>query len=294
MLKFSKQMILAYIFFLVWFGAGLALHLNILPLDFTVADRWFYFPMAGLLGLMGVLIQEFSICFAFSAKSNFKFDKFFFKKLMKISNSKLQIRKTVLLFLGVGIIVALSVRTITRNYDWRSGLALASRDVQYSRDSFPLENNLGFELINANRWEEAEIHVRKSTELGPWWWLNWNNLGVIYRHKGEYDKAEEAFRKATANTDTFYMPYENLAELLLNYKSPQAAIDFIVETSKKLDLSGRLWFLLALGLSQMDESKAALQVAEQARALMPNDLQAKALYEGLVAGKKIQLEKPKY
>ncbi len=43
------------IFFLLWFFLGLGLHAQIFPLDMTVADRWFAFPMLGLLGLGAVI-----------------------------------------------------------------------------------------------------------------------------------------------------------------------------------------------------------------------------------------------
>lgn len=49
-----------YFFFVLWFLAALGLHLQIFPLDLTVSDRWFYLPLAGLLGILGVFIIDFS------------------------------------------------------------------------------------------------------------------------------------------------------------------------------------------------------------------------------------------
>lgn len=271
------DLVWAYLFFGVWFGIGMGMHLNILPLDFTVADRWFYFPMVGFLGLIGLGITN-----------------------LKYSIPDNKFWKAAVLVLGVGIIIILSARTMVRNYDWRSGLALAERDIKYSRDSFPLENNLAFELINAGRWDEALVHAKKSTELAPWWWLNWNNLGVIWRHKGSLEdakyfaEAEGYFRKATENTSTFYLPYENLAELLVNYDNSQKASQFIVETSKKMDLSGRLWFYLAIAQSLQGDSKGALSAAEQAKIAAPADEQIQMLYQGLKENKEIIFQKPTY
>lgn len=45
-----------YVFFLVWFLIGILLHSQIIPLDVVIASRWIYFPIAGALGMLGVLI----------------------------------------------------------------------------------------------------------------------------------------------------------------------------------------------------------------------------------------------
>ncbi len=268
LLKKKSKRFRIYLLFLIWLILGIGLHLNILPLDVTTADRWFYFPMVGALGLLGLIIQEFSI-------------------------------RKVLSVIGILIIIGLSIRTYVRNRDWKDGLTLALHDIQYSHDSFPLENNLAYELINAGRWNEAEVHAKRSIELGPWWWLNWNNLGVIYRHRSVgdplyIDKSVEAFIKATKNTDTFYLPYENLAELLLFYKSPKDASDFIVEASKKITPNARLWFLLAIAQYQLGNKESAINALYQARLTTMEDQTINAFYQALINNNAVQFTKPSY
>ncbi|MGE5042115.1 MAG: glycosyltransferase family 39 protein [Candidatus Levyibacteriota bacterium] len=260
----------AFLFFALLFFIGMAAHMNVFPLDVTVADRWFYFPAVGMIGMLGVFF------------TSFRFE-----------------HKTEFVIVSIILLSLLCARTVVRTLDWRDGLTLDLRDIKYSKDSFPLENNLGYEYIIREQYDLAEPHVRKSTELGPWWWLNWNNLGSIYRHKGYaedpkyYQQAEEYFLKAVNNT-TFYLPYENLADLLVNYGSPQRAQEFIIKTSHKIDLSGMLWFDLALAQLQLKDTNGALQAAYQSSLLMPNDPRAGQLYEAIKTGKQIILNKPKY
>jgi protein O-mannosyl-transferase len=264
-----------FIFFLVWFLLGLSLHLNLFPLDATVTDRWFYFPIVGLLGLLGVIIQEY-----------------FFKK--NLFEKQLPV-------LAVILIAILSVCSFVRTLDWKNGLTLAQHDVKINQNSFALENNLGYELVNAGRYGEALIHEQKSTELAPWWWLNWNNLGMIYRHLGDQNndptliiKSEQSFLKAIENTSSFYLPYENLAETYLNFEKPEITEKFVVDASKKIHLSGSLWFYLSLAEYKLDNKKGAIEAAAQALTLNPDNERMKQLHQGLIDNTPIQLQKPKY
>jgi tetratricopeptide (TPR) repeat protein len=264
-----------FIFFLIWFLLGLSLHLNIFPLDATATDRWFYFPIVGLLGVIGVIVHEY----------------FFQKNLLQ----------RMLPIAAVILIAALSALSFLRAGDWKNGLNLALHDVKINQNSFALENNLGYELVGAGRYEDALLHEQKSTELAPWWWLNWNNLGIIYRHLGDQNndatlitKAEQSFTKAIENTSSFYLPYENLAETYLNFEKPEITEKFIVDASKKIHLSGNLWFYLSLAEYKLGNKNGASEAAAQALLLNPDNERIKQLYQGLINNSPIELHKPKY
>ncbi len=55
--RYFKSSFRSYLFFLIWFLAGIFLHSQIIPLDVVIASRWIYFPIAGALGMLGVLIS---------------------------------------------------------------------------------------------------------------------------------------------------------------------------------------------------------------------------------------------
>ncbi len=46
-----------YIFFIAWFMTSICLHLQFIPLEALAAKRWLYLPSAGLLGVIGILLQ---------------------------------------------------------------------------------------------------------------------------------------------------------------------------------------------------------------------------------------------
>ncbi|MDH7475843.1 MAG: tetratricopeptide repeat protein [Microgenomates group bacterium] len=176
-----------FLFFFGWFLAGFSIHWHFFPLDMTVADRWFYFPVIGLLGMIGVVL-----------KNNF-----------------LSGRKKSIIFLFYAAIISLfSFKSFLRTMDWKDGLTLYSHDININKDAFDLENNLGVELFRVERYQEAKRHFENSTKLAPYWWTNWNNLGVIYEREKNYQKAAEFYQKSIINGD-YYLAYENLAKILI-------------------------------------------------------------------------------
>ncbi|KKQ25063.1 MAG: Conserved hypothetical tpr repeat protein [Candidatus Roizmanbacteria bacterium GW2011_GWC2_37_13] len=192
-----------FLFFFLWFLIGLIPHLQIIPLNMTVAERWLYFPMIGLLGVIGVILSEF-----------------------RIKNLELRI-----IHIGIIIIFIFSVRSFIRTLDWRNGLSLFSRDIRED-SSFDLQNNMGVELFRVGRYAEAKKYFETSVKLAPYWWVNWNNLGVSYEREKNYQKAAEYYQRSV-NNGQYYLAYENLARILVKYgKDREKTADFIDKALK--------------------------------------------------------------
>jgi len=256
LLKKEKEFWQEYLFFSFWFGMGLGLHLQIFPLDLTVSDRWFYLPMVGLLGLIGIIVK-------------------------KLKPKKLQIAIFCIL------ISVLSLRTIIRTFDWRDGLTLYSKDIKISKNAFDLENNLGTELFRRGKIQEAKIHFERSTHLAPHWWTNWNNLGVVELRQGNIEKAKEYYQKAIQNGN-YYLAYENLASLLLfQEKNPEKAKDFCQKSLQKLPYNPKLWLILSLAEYQLGNKKSALEAAWYSYQLS-GDKQALYIYSQLKQDKPLE------
>ena len=201
LIKGQKHLLLLGCFFTLWLLLGLGIHAQVFPLDMTVADRWFYFPMVGALGLMSL----------------------FLLKLFQKINSK----KTVLFFSSL-VILLLIIRSVIRIDNWQSGLSLFAHDITISTDAFDLENNYGVELFRVGEFDQAKKHFARSTEIAPYWWSNWNNLGVAYQREGDVETALEFYQTAMDHSD-YYLAYQNYLGILIGKKRLAEAESFLRE-----------------------------------------------------------------
>lgn len=167
-----------YLFFFLIFIFSLGLHSQIFPLDVTVTGRWFYLPMLGLLGIVGLAIKS------------------------KYFN-----------YLAAVLILIFSMITLERSYDWRNGLTLYAHDIKIVKNDFNIENNLGVELYRIGKIEEAHIHFQRSVDLAPFWWTNWNNLGVTTEYFGDIEKAAEYYKRAIDNGG-YYLAVQNYERIM--------------------------------------------------------------------------------
>lgn len=212
----SQKYFKLYLFFVGWFFIGMSLHVQIIPLDATVAERWFYFPIIGLLGIGGLLLDKFH-------------------------ESKI---RQYIYFIVIAIIVFFSVITYSRGLDWKDQYTLTTHDLQVSKNDYILENLLSSQYLQMNQLDKAEYYAKKSIEHHPYV-INYINLGTTYVMKKDYKNAKEAFTKALKFGD-YYMTYENLAVLAVSYGDPQENISFINVALAKFPQSAKLWTCLAV------------------------------------------------
>jgi len=193
-----------FLFFFLWFLIGLFPHLQLIPLNMTVAERWLYFPMIGMLGMIGVILSRISDLVSSPRR-----------------------RGSILLFsLGIIIIILFFLRSFTRTLDWRNGLSLYGSTI-IRTSSFDMQNNMGVELFRIGKYEQAKQYFEVSTRLAPYWWVNWNNLGAVYEREQNLSKAQECYERAIHNGQ-YVLAYENLAKILmLHGKDKQKAEAFL-------------------------------------------------------------------
>lgn len=152
-----------YLFFFLWLLGGISMYFQIVPLDMTVGERWFYVPMIGLLGFIGIFLKE-----------------------LKIKNRKLILVGS---FVYLIIVIMLSYRTLMRNSNWLDDYSLFSHDIRVTQNSFDLEYNYGYQLVVQGRLDEALPHIKKAIKLSPKYTVPPAIAGSIYLRKGDYEKA---------------------------------------------------------------------------------------------------------
>lgn len=259
----NKKLLKPYLFFLFWVVIGLGFHSNILiPLDFTYADRWFYFPEVGLIGILLLVIQQIS--------------------------QKWSVSRTLLFLISILILSLLSARTIVRNTNWKDKITLYEHDIKLNSNSFDLQNSLGTELAALGRFDEALPHLERSVQLAPYFWQNWNNLAGIYDRRGEPQKARSAIVQALDNNKYYYPAHRNMIKILfVKEKDYEATAKFIDESLIIFPKKSELWMYKALSEYQNNNRDEALKAASMYYKLDPND-QSEALYSAIKQGKKVQ------
>lgn len=244
-----------YLFFSLWLVVGLLLHLQIIPLDATVADRWFYFPIVGVLGIIGTLLQAYNI---------------------NLSN---KYAVTIIII----ILTLLSIRTFDRSFDWRDEFALAKHDVKVS-DSHILENSLASKLLIMGRYDEAKPHAERSVELFPYQ-SNLNTLGSIYFYLHEYSAAKEQYKRALQLGDS-RVAYSNLALLaIVTNDNLENTKEFIQDALEKYPNDLLLLSNLSIveyKLGNIDKAKSVISKVYS----YDNGSYIKGIYDVIMSGRK--------
>lgn len=259
--RYKGQYFTIFLFFALWFFIGISLHLHLVPLDATVAERWFYFPMVGLLGMIGVLMAVFG--------------------------TKLRSKWFVVALLAV-ILILLGSRTFMRSFDWRNDYTLTLHDLKVTPDSYDLENKMVHELIQRGRFEEAKVHADRSIELFPHA-NNYNNLGRVYLHLGDYPKAKQTYQKSIELGGN-YLVYENLASVMVLTSDIEAGVNFLKESVVKFPRDSKLWKYLAILQYQKGDIENAKSSVTNTLNLNNQDPESLMLYKTIMNNQTLDLK----
>lgn len=223
-----------FVFFVTWFIAGVLFHLQIIPLDGTVANRWFYLTSAGLFGVLALGYTT-----------------------MKLSEESKKIFGVVTLI----VIVLLSARTIIRNFDWRSDLSLFRAEVVAGASEADLEDSMGVTYMKNGYIDEAGVHFEKAVELEPDNPTFTDHLGVYYALIGKYDLSEKALSQTINLNNKSPLPYVNLATVYIAEKKYKDASSLMQSVTQKYPNSEHAWLALAVTeykLGNLDAAKVAI------------------------------------
>ncbi len=225
------------IFFSLWFLLSLSIVLNIIPLDFTIEERWLYLPLIGVFGIFSLI----------------------FIKILNSNNS----RNTMLTFLCYLLFfVFFFLRTFIRTIDWENPLTLFGHDIILSANSSELLNNYGVALYNDGQHEKAKEEFLQAIKFAPnnLWTLN--NIGSIYAQEGDYNSAKSYYEKSIKLSPTS-AAYENIALIYSLTDTPTNTINFINQALPIFPNSAKLNQLMALALFANGKKEEAKEYAQK-------------------------------
>ncbi len=219
--KAAKSQFFTYVFFAAWMSIGLLLSAQILPSDMTVSESWFYFPMVGVLGMIGTAWAAFP--------------------------PRIRLNRSVMLAVMIVIIGLLGVRTGTRGLEWRSEYILAKHDIAVSPENFSAYISLANSLTNQGKYEQAKAAAEKSIDLYPTF-SNYYDLGVVSVNLGDYSGAYNAYSNSLKyQTGNRLQTYERAALLaLVTQANQEDTKQLLTRATEEYPQASNLWLYRAI------------------------------------------------
>ena len=182
--SFRYQRILA--FSGLWIFIFLLPVSNVLPLNQLMAERYLYLPSIGFCLFLALVLVRF---FYLSPNR-------FIRSIAIVS---------IILILSL-----YSLRTITRNRDWKDSFTLWSKTIETSPNSRKAHNNLGIEYNTVGKYEEAIASYKRAIEIDPGHAFAYNNLGKTCNDIGKHEQAIASYKRAIEIDPDYAEAYYNL------------------------------------------------------------------------------------
>ncbi|MDP3764662.1 MAG: tetratricopeptide repeat protein [bacterium] len=174
------------VFGFFWFFINLAPTSNIVPINGMLYEHWLYLAQIGIwIPLLSLLSQL---------------------------HNKIIIRN-ILIITGSIYLIFLSYLTILRNKDWSDPISFYKKTLSYG-PSLKIYNNLGMELANKGKLEEAVENYKKALEIDSSIFILNYNLGNTLRDLGKNEEAKEQYKLSIEKNPKFVSAYSNLLNIL--------------------------------------------------------------------------------
>jgi hypothetical protein len=223
--KVSKAKYYTYLFFAIWAVIGIIPYLQIVPLDMTACETWFYFSMAGVLGMFGIIIESY------------------------------RTRGNWLLIIVAIIVVLIGVRTAIRGLDYNNPVSLAYKSVSVSPDDYNSYNEIAVSSYYQSNYSEAALYARSSVDIYPSF-EGYETLGMSLTRLADYPAAVSAYNTGLKyfSQDTLY---EDRGELTLVYGAYAPNKQFLTNSLNKYPYDSLLWEYLAILEDENNDNKDA-------------------------------------
>ncbi|MBI2334902.1 tetratricopeptide repeat protein [Candidatus Daviesbacteria bacterium] len=228
-------------FWLSFFLLALLPTLNPFRWNWVVAERYLYLPSLGIFAVLTLAILKF-------------------KKYQQI---------IILLFILA--LLALSVRTIMRNIDWKNEDNLWIAAGKTSPSSPNNHNNLGDVYGRRGDKQRALQEFQTAIALKPDYGDAYHNLANTYRELGNLDKALENYQMAIRFNPKLWQSYQNTAAIYYEKAQYELALENIKKGLAIVPKIPNLWNNLGILYLTLGDKQQAKQAFEQALNLDPQN-----------------------
>lgn len=230
-----------YFFFLAWLNTGLLLHIQIIPLDMTFAERWLYIPLIGLLGIAGFILNR-----------------------VDFSERKMKVFYLIL----AGIILLFSLRTFIRTFDWYSQKSLALHDFEVDKNNPGTYYTLEDVYVHNNQFSKISELNTQLEQLTPNNENLYNAMAYIETYRGDYKKAEEILARSGKKTLKTRINY---GFILIN-QDPKKAELFLRDSLRYFPNSFEINLLFGVTEYKLGYKQKALEYISKAVKLNPSKI----------------------
>jgi hypothetical protein len=227
--KGTKYQFMLYCYFLLWATIGMLTISQIIVLDMTASDAWFYFIMVGVLGMVGVMFH------VYQERIN---PKWFMSVVM-----------TLLIISGV--------TTYLRGNEWKTPYILAQHNIAADNMDFNAYDEIATIEMTKGDYVQALPYAQRAALLYPDF-LGYLDWGDSLMANGYYQQAQTVYSQAIHYSySNKSAAYENRAVLSLAYGSPQLNQQFFSRATSKYPHDSTIWLYDALFLAQQHDSTNA-------------------------------------
>lgn len=233
----QEHLFYVYLLFAIWAALGILVLLQLFPLDMTASETWFYFPMVGVLGMVGVVLVSFQA----------------------------HIKPQWFYVVAAVLITALGVRTFFRGLDWSNQYKLAVSDIVASRQDWTAYNTLSLQAIDQGDNAKAYNFASKAYSIYPSV-QDSTNLGLALTNLGKYPEAETAYINGLKYPGDKSVLYDNIGALAFLYGDYNTNKRLISNGLTQEPNNSQLWTQLAVieyRAGDAADARVALQTAQR-------------------------------
>jgi protein O-mannosyl-transferase len=169
------------------------------------------------------------------------------------------------------IIIALSIRTIIRNIDWKNQDNLWIATAKTSPSSPNNYNNLGDMYARHGNYEMAIQAFKTGLEISPNYGDVHHNLANVYVHVSDYESAIFHYEKAVSLNPKLWQSHIGLANIYFSHQEYAPTVHHLLEAASINPGLPTLYSSLGISYAAMGENEKAAEAFKTALKLNPED-----------------------